>query len=140
MSQNPFESLGAGGFDMNALLQQAQQLQEQLASAQDRLADTTVEGEVGGGTVKVTLTGTGELKAITIKQGVVDGSDDESLEELGDLIVAAYRDAKAKADDLVGEQMNPFGATGLMGPGVGGEGAGPVGFGLPPGPSGPSGQ
>jgi hypothetical protein len=36
MTQNPFESLGAGGFDMNALLQQAQQLQEQLASAQDR--------------------------------------------------------------------------------------------------------
>ena len=118
MSQNPFESLGAGGFDMNALLQQAQQLQEQLASAQDRLAETTVEGEVGGGTVTVTLTGTGELKAVTIKQGVVDGSDDESLEDLGDLIVAAYRDAKAKADDLVGEQMNPFGATGLMGPGA----------------------
>ena len=36
--QNPFEALGAGGFDMNALLQQAQQMQEQLAQAQQRLA------------------------------------------------------------------------------------------------------
>ena len=130
MTQNPFDALGAGGFDMNALLQQAQQLQEQLASAQDRLAETTVVGEVSGGLVTVKLTGTGELKAVTIKQGVVDGSDDESLEELGDLIVAAFRDAKSKADELVGESMNPFGQTGLTEPG---EDAGPVGFGLPPG-------
>ncbi len=133
MTQNPFDALGAGGFDMNALLQQAQQLQEQLASAQDRLAETTVVGEVSGGLVTVKLSGTGELKAVTIKQGVVDGSDDESLEELGDLIVAAFRDAKSKADELVGESMNPFGQTGLTGPGAGDESAGPVGFGLPPG-------
>ena len=117
MTQNPFDALGAGGFDMNALLQQAQQLQEQLASAQDRLAETTVEGQVGGGVVTVTLSGTGELKAVTIKPGTVDGDDEESLDELGDLIVAAYRDAKTKADELVGESMNPFGQTGLTGPG-----------------------
>ena len=133
MTENPFDALGAGGFDMNALLQQAQQLQEQLASAQDRLAETTVEGQVGGGAVTVTLSGTGELKAVTIRPGTVDGNDEESLDELGDLIVAAFRDAKSKADELVGESMNPFGQTGLMGPGAGGEGAGPVGFGLPPG-------
>ena len=133
MTENPFDALGAGGFDMNALLQQAQQLQEQLASAQDRLAETTVEGQVGGGAVTVTLSGTGELKAVTIRPGTVDGNDEESLDELGDLIVAAFRDAKSKADELVGESMNPFGQTGLTGPGAGGEGAGPVGFGLPPG-------
>ena len=48
MTQNPFESLGgAGGFDMNALLQQAQQMQEQLQDAQARLAETGTapEGE-----------------------------------------------------------------------------------------------
>ena len=45
--QNPFEALGAGGFDMNALLQQAQQMQEQLAQAQQRLHDTEIEGTVG---------------------------------------------------------------------------------------------
>jgi nucleoid-associated protein EbfC len=133
MTQNPFDALGGGGFDMNALLQQAQQLQEQLASAQDRLAETTVDGEVGGGAVVVTLSGTGELKAVTIKPGTVDGADEGDLADLGDLIVAAYRDAKSKADQLVGESMNPFGQTGLMGPGAGGEGAGPTGFGLPPG-------
>ena len=48
MSQNPFDALGGGGFDMNALLQQAQQMQEQLAAAQQRLHDTEVEGSVGG--------------------------------------------------------------------------------------------
>ena len=50
MTQNPFEGLGGGGggFDMNALLQQAQQMQEQLASAQERLADATADGTVAG--------------------------------------------------------------------------------------------
>ena len=57
MSQNPFEALGGGGFDMNALLQQAQQMQEQLASAQARLAETTVDGTVAGGAVTVTVNG-----------------------------------------------------------------------------------
>jgi recombination protein RecR len=50
---NPFDALGGGGFDMNALLQQAQQMQERLEDAQAQLADTTVEGTVGGGVVTV---------------------------------------------------------------------------------------
>ena len=44
MTQNPFDALGGGGFDMNALLQQAQQMQEQLRSAQARLAETDGRG------------------------------------------------------------------------------------------------
>ena len=131
MTDNPFDALG--GFDMNALLQQAQQLQEQLQESQERLAESTVDGEVAGGAVRVTLSGVGELRAVTIRPGTVDGDDESDLTDLGDLIVAAYRDAKTKADDLASELMGPL-AGGLGG--LGGDaqpGAGPAGFGLPPG-------
>jgi nucleoid-associated protein EbfC len=112
--QNPFEALGAGGFDMNALLQQAQQMQEQLAQAQQRLHDTEVEGTVGSVTVKVN--GVGELTAVDVKAGGFDGADTESLSDLGDMIVAAYRDAKAKADGMASDALGPL-AGGLGGAG-----------------------
>src|SRR4051794_3151544 len=102
-SQNPFETFGAGGFDMNALLQQAQQMQEQLAAAQERLADAEAEGVVGSVTVKVN--GVGELVGVAITPGSFDASDPESLTDLGDMVVAAYRDAKAKADAMATEAL-----------------------------------
>lgn len=113
---NPF---GEGGFDMNALLQQAQQMQEQMMSAQQELADSTVVGTVGDGLVTVTVTGTGDLVGVSIKKGSFDPEDTEDLE---DLIVAAYRDAKAQADALAGQKLGPL-AGGLGG----GEGTGPAG-------------
>ncbi len=119
MTQNPFEALGgAGGFDMNALLQQAQQMQEQLASAQERLTETTVDGTVAGGAVTVTVNGVGELVGVEIKTGEFDGSEPDDLSDLGDMIVAAYRDAKAQADAMAGEALGPLaggGAGGLPG-------------------------
>jgi DNA-binding YbaB/EbfC family protein len=111
--QNPFEALGAGGFDMNALLQQAQQMQEQLAQAQQQLHDTEVEGTVGSVSVKVN--GVGELTSVTITPGGFDAADAEALTDLGDMIVAAYRDAKAKADAMATEALGPL-AGGLGGP------------------------
>lgn len=130
MTDNPFDALGGGGFDMNALLQQAQQLQQQLHDAQALLGATTVDGQVAGGAVVVTVSGVGDLKGVTIRPGTVNGDDESDLTDLGDLIVAAYRDAKAKADALAAETMGPL-AGGLGGgdaaPGIGG------GFGPPPG-------
>jgi DNA-binding YbaB/EbfC family protein len=111
--QNPFEALGAGGFDMNALLQQAQQMQEQLAEAQQRLHDTEVEGTVGSVTVKVN--GVGELTSDDIQPGGFDGADADDLSDLGDMIVAAYRDAKATADSMATEALGPL-AGGMGGP------------------------
>src|SRR3954470_9885615 len=112
-SQNPFDALGgAGGFDMNALLQQAQQMQEQLAAAQERLHDTVVEGTVAGVTVKVN--GVGELVAVDITPGAVDATDAEGVSALGDMVVAAYRDAKAKAEAMAAEALGPL-AGGLPG-------------------------
>jgi DNA-binding YbaB/EbfC family protein len=118
MTQNPFESLGGGGFDMNALLQQAQQMQEQLQDAQQRLADTTVDGTVAGGAVTVTVNGVGDLVGVEIKVGGFDGSDPDDLSDLGDMIVAAYRDAKSQADAIAGEALGPLSGGGL--PGFGG--------------------
>ena len=121
MSQNPFESLGGGGFDMNALLQQAQQMQEQLQTAQAQLTETVVDGTVAGGAVTVKVNGVGELVGVEIKAGGFDGSDPDDLADLGDMIVAAYRDAKAQADALAGEALGPLagggggGAEGLPG-------------------------
>lgn len=128
MTQNPFDAMGGGGgFDMNALLQQAQQMQAQLQEAQERLADATVTGTVAGGAVTVTVSGVGELVGVEIKAGQFDGSDADDLSDLGDMVVAAYRDAKAQADALAGEALGPL-AGGLPG-GAGGDQGGLPGLG-----------
>ena len=114
--------MGGGGFDMNALLEQAQQMQAQMMNAQQELADATVEGTVNDGLVTVTLNGTGEMVGVQIRRGSFDPDDTEDLE---DLIVAAYRDARAKSDALASEALGPL--TG----GLGGE----LGGGGTPGPS-----
>ncbi len=112
MSQNPFDALGGGGFDMNALLQQAQQMQQQLEQAQQQLADTVVDGTVAGGAVTVKVNGVGELVGVDIKAGEFDGNEPDELTDLGDMIVAAYRDAKAQADALAGEALGPLAGGG----------------------------
>ena len=136
MSQNPFDALGgAGGLDLGALMQQAQQMQQQLVEAQQRLAEATVDGSVAGGAVTVTITGAGELTAVTITPDALDGTDADALADLGDLVVAAFRDARAKADELAEEMIGPFGA-------LGGDLGGGLGGGLPGlgGPGGTPGQ
>jgi DNA-binding YbaB/EbfC family protein len=120
MTQNPFDALG-GGFDMNALLQQAQQMQQQLEEAQAALARQTVDGTVAGGAVTVTANGVGELVGVTIRAGEFDGNDTDDLSDLSDLIVAAYRDARAKSEALAGDSLGPL-SEGLGGP------AGGMGF------------
>lgn len=103
MTDNPF-----GGLDLNALLEQAQAMQDQLASAQERLAEASVDGTVAGGAVTVTVNGVGELQGVDIKAGEFDGTDPDSLADLGDLVVAAYRDAKAQADALATQSLGPL--------------------------------
>ncbi|RLV48212.1 YbaB/EbfC family nucleoid-associated protein [Nocardioides mangrovicus] len=122
MSENPFGE----GFDMNSLLQQAQQMQASLVAAQEELAQARVEGTAGG-LVSVTVSGTGDLVGVDIKAGSFDPADADSLADLGDLVVAAYRDAKAKADAEAAEKMGPL-AGGLGGMGGGGLPGGPAGF------------
>jgi DNA-binding YbaB/EbfC family protein len=133
MTQNPFGGgPGEGGFDLGAMLEQAQQMQSQLLAAQEELSGARVEGSAGG--VIVHLAGTGELVEVTVSPGSFDGEDADSLADLGDLVVAAYRDAKAKADALASEKLGPL-AGGLGDLGGGGQQAGgapgQLGFGGP---------
>ncbi|GAB2979215.1 YbaB/EbfC family nucleoid-associated protein [Nocardioides montaniterrae] len=122
MTNNPFDALGgAGGFDMGALLQQAQQMKDDLATAQEALAQAEFEGAAGG--VSVTVTGVGELKAVVIEAGRFDGSDADSLTDLGDLVVAAFRDAKAKADATSEQSIGMI--TGGLSRGIPGMGGAP---------------
>ena len=86
-----------GGVDMQQLLQQAQKMQQELAAAQQELAETSVEGSAGGGLVKATVTGSGELTALEIDPRAVDPEDTETL---ADLVVAAIRDANNSAQEL----------------------------------------
>ena len=68
--------------------------------------------------MSVKVNGVGDLVAVDIKPGGFDGADADDLADLGDMIVAAYRDAKAKADAMAGEALGPLagGMGGLGGP------------------------
>ena len=81
--------------------------------SQEELAETEVTGDAGGGLVEVTMTCKKEVVAVSIKPEAVDLDD---LEMLEDLIVAAFNDACAQADEETKEVMAPFaGAMGGMG-------------------------
>ena len=81
--------------DLGALMKQAQAMQDKV---QADLAELRVEGQSGGGAVKVVLSGTREFLSCDINREIVDGSD---LEMLQDLVVAAARDAGRKVDEAV---------------------------------------
>ena len=99
------------------ILQQAQAMQEKLASAQQELEDIEVTGTAGGGMVTATVSGAGELLTVSIDPKVIDPDDSETL---SDLVVAAVRDANHNAQKLAEEKMGGLaggfgGALGLPG-------------------------
>ena len=94
------------GFDMNQLLQAAQQMQAQLASAQQNLADAEVSGSAGGGLVTAKVSGQGELLDLTIDPKAIDPADPaESAETIADLVLAAVRDATNSVLALQQQQL-----------------------------------
>ena len=99
---------------MQQLMKQAQKMQQQLAAAQAELAEAEVTGTAGGGLVTATMTGSGELTALTISPEAVDPDDVETLQ---DLVVAAVRDASRAANQLAATTMGPV--TGGLGGGLG---------------------
>ena len=102
--------------DMRQLMQQAQQMQEQMVAAQAALADKTYEGTSGGGVVKVTIKGSGELVSVDIDPGVLDPDDAEMI---GDLIVAAVNQANiamnADAQSSMGGAAGGLDLGGMLG-------------------------
>lgn len=106
--------------NINDLMKQAQQMQEKIQQAQDRLAEITVEGTAGGGMVKVTANCQNRIVAVEIEPEVLAGEDKEMLE---DLIVAAANQALENAARRSEEEMQK-----AMGPLLGNL---PGGFKLP---------
>lgn len=91
----------------------AQQMQSQMAQAQDELKERTLEATAGGGAVRVVITGAGEVRAIEIDRSAVDP---EEVEMLQDLVLTAVNDAISRAKDLERERMAGIaGALGLPG-------------------------
>jgi DNA-binding YbaB/EbfC family protein len=88
--------------NLSQMLKQAQEMQSKMAEMQTALSDMEVVGQAGGGFVAVTVNGKGELKRVKIDPKLVDPNEVEVLE---DLIVAAAKDAKSKADARVQEEM-----------------------------------
>ena len=116
--------------DMQQLFAAAQQMQEQLMNAQQALADAEVTGTAGGGLVKATVNGQGELLDLSIQPGAVDTDDaEETARTIADLVLAAVRDAYRAAEDLQQQQMGPFAAA-MQGGGMPGMPGMPGGGGL----------
>lgn len=88
--------------DLGSLMKQAQAMQEKLQVAQGRLAESEVEGAAGGGMVRLTLKGSGELARLIIDESLLAPGEGEIV---ADLIIAAHADAKRKLDARQGEIM-----------------------------------
>jgi len=101
------------GFDMNQILQAAQQMQAQLQNAQQTLADAEVTGTAGGGLVVAKVSGQGELLDLTIDPKVIDASDPvETADTIADLVLAAVRDA---ANAVLALQQRQLGLADVLG-------------------------
>lgn len=111
----PKEFRGGGGGNMNAMIRQAQKIQEDMATKQDELNDREFTASVGGGVIEVLMTGNKELKKITIDPDVVDPDD---IDMLQDLVVAAvnevYRKVTETSDAEMGEITGNLSVPGLL--------------------------
>jgi nucleoid-associated protein EbfC len=105
-----------GGFDMNALLKQAQQMQAEMAKAQEQLKAEVVEASAGGGMVKVKMRGDLVLEEISIDPEAIDPEDAELL---SDMVLAAVNEAIRSAQELASSKMGGItGGLGGLGPGL----------------------
>lgn len=116
MSDLPPEDEGLGGPDLGNLLSQAMEMQQQVMAAQAEAASTEVEGQAGGGAVRVVVTGAMEFRSVHIAKAAVDPDDVEMLQ---DLVLAALHDAVARINDLQEQSLGGFGDA-LSGSGLGG--------------------
>ena len=94
---------GLGGLgDMAGMMKKAQELQGKVAEMQENLATISVTGESGAGLVKATATAKGELTALDIDPSIFNPDEKEVVE---DLILAAIKDAQAKAQERSASEM-----------------------------------
>jgi DNA-binding YbaB/EbfC family protein len=105
--------------NIGQIAKMAQQMQAQMAQAQEELREMTLEATAGGGAVRVVITGAQEVRTIEIDAGAVDPDEVEMLQ---DLVLTAVNDAIARSKELERERMGAIaGGMGIPGmPGMGG--------------------
>ena len=95
--------MSSGGFDLNALMKQAQEMQAQVQKLQEEAGNELVTATAGGGMVKVTATAAGEIKQIEIDPKAIDPSDPELL---ADLVTAAVNEALRSGRSLLESKLS----------------------------------
>lgn len=97
------QGMGGGPQNMNAMLKQAQKMQEDMNAMQAELEMKEYEISAGGGMVKLTITGKKEIKNVKISPDIVDPDDIETLE---DILTAAVNEAIKRVEDSAAEEMS----------------------------------
>lgn len=93
----------AGGQNMNAMVKQAQKMQDEIVELQNEIEERDFTATVGGGAVEVVVTGKKTIKSLTIKPEVVDKDD---IEMLQDLIISAVNEAVNNVEQTTEEEMS----------------------------------
>ena len=101
--------------DFLGVMKKAQAMQAKLQETQEELSRVEVHGASGGGMVKVTMTGKGDLKSLDIDPSLLTPSDKGMVE---DLIVAAFADARSKAESAAADKMQELTAGLPLPPGM----------------------
>lgn len=101
--------------DLMGLMKQAQAMQQKMGEAQEKLAASQVVGEAGAGLVTLTLSGKGEMRALSIDPSLLDPAEGEVVE---DLVMAAHNDAKRKMEAMQQDVMKDVAGGLQMPPGM----------------------
>jgi nucleoid-associated protein EbfC len=105
---------GGGGFDVNSMMKQVQQMQAEMTEAQEKLKDEIVEASAGGGMVKAKMSGDMRLLELSIDPSALD----EDVEMVQDMVLAAVNEAIRAAQELAASRMGDvagFGGAGGLG-------------------------
>lgn len=96
------KGMGGGPSNMNAMIKQAQKMQNSITELQNELEQREFSASVGGGAVDITITGKKTVKSLSIKPEVVDPEDVEMLQ---DLIISAFNEAVKNVDETSEAEM-----------------------------------
>lgn len=90
---------------MGGMMKQIQKMQQDMAEAQEALANETVEVSVGGGALTIVITGHQRVESITINPDVIDTEDDEWVNDLQDLLITGVNQAIEQSQTMAAERM-----------------------------------
>lgn len=108
------EGYGGGAQNMNAMIKQAQKMQDLMAEKQEELNEREFKATAGGGMVEVVMNGKRELRAVTFMPEVVDPDD---IDMLQDLVVAAVNEVLRTVEDTTAAEMDKI-TGGMQIPGM----------------------